>query len=361
MAVSFVLLGLLGVANALPLDLDGQFANQIKSVKDSLSTNSMWPCFAKECKKPTKKYEHILPGQPGVQWMDHGGYCGSWSVQRTAMVKGAWISQAQVRAHAKPGGGNDNEILATNIDDALKSLKLKAEGFDYKHLPTPQADAYRKWIKAKIVAGHGVVWMIMQPGERYPVYPTLPKNSSQYGHIEPVMGILSDHALNDTALYDDDYVVHFTDADVHPYYRSMQSLPDNTQYTGNCRSSHYTGYPCIYDQLGFGWAIEGFLDTAAALPLSLTVQPAKSEPNTRTGSKPEALSGTVTTTGLTAGTKYAIYRWDSVQAAFDYSKPHSVHRFTATSETEVYTDAESFSSDSATYYRCILDAGQVVV
>lgn len=280
------------------------------------------------------------------------------------MVKGAWISQAQVRAHTKHCAGNDNEILACNIDAALKSLKLKAEGFDYKHLPTPQADAYRKWIKAKIVAGHGVVWMIMQPGEQYPVYPDLPKNSSQYGHIEPVMGILSDHPLNDTALYDDDYVVHFTDADAHPYYRSMQSLPDNTKYTGNCRSSHYTGYPCIYDQLGFGWAIEGFLDNGGnqftIMPLSLTVDPVN-EPDIRTGSKPEALSGTLIATGLTAGTKYAIYRWGSVETAFDYSRPHSTHRFTATSDTEAYTDAESFASDSATYYRCILDAGKVVV
>lgn len=135
MAVSFFWLGLLGFANALPLDLDGQFANQIKSVQESLSTNSMWPCFAKECKKPTKKYEHILPGQPGVQWMDHGGYCGSWSVQRTAMVKGAWISQAQVRAHAKPGGGNDNEILATNIDDALKASSLRPKGLTTSTCP----------------------------------------------------------------------------------------------------------------------------------------------------------------------------------------------------------------------------------
>merc|ERR1711865_146784 len=131
-------------------------------------------------------------------------------------------------------------------------------------------------------------------------------------------------------------------------------------YTGNCRNSHYTGYPCIYDQLGFGWAIEGFLDTTTALPLSLTVDPVN-EPDTRTGSKPKALSGTLTATDLTAGTKYAIYRWGSVEAAFDYSKPHSIHRFTATSDTEVYTDTESFASGSATYYRCILDAGQVVV
>merc|ERR1712194_1005601 len=123
-----------------------------------------------------------------------------------------------------------------------------------------QQDAYRKWIKSKIVAGHAVVWMIMQPGEAYPAEPGLPKESP-YGHIEPVVGIMSDHPLNDTAWYDDDVVAHFNDADTHTYYRTMKSLPDNVNYTGNCGPvqtpwGHYTGFPCINDQLGFGWAIE---------------------------------------------------------------------------------------------------------
>merc|ERR1712216_151485 len=102
---------------------------------------------------------------------------------------------------------------------ALTKLKLKAEGFDYKHLPTPQADAYRSWIKQKLVAGHAIAWMIMLPGEKYPVYPGLPKNMSQYGHVEPVVGIMSDHPLNDTKFYDDDYIVHYTDANTNTFYR----------------------------------------------------------------------------------------------------------------------------------------------
>ena len=41
------------------------------------------------------KYERRVPSQPGYQWNDAGGYCGSWSVQRAALAKGAWISQQQ--------------------------------------------------------------------------------------------------------------------------------------------------------------------------------------------------------------------------------------------------------------------------
>eukprot|EP00747_Dinoflagellata_sp_TGD_P180888 gnl/TRDRNA2_/TRDRNA2_34094_c0_seq1.p1 gnl/TRDRNA2_/TRDRNA2_34094_c0~~gnl/TRDRNA2_/TRDRNA2_34094_c0_seq1.p1 ORF type:complete len:359 (+),score=13.58 gnl/TRDRNA2_/TRDRNA2_34094_c0_seq1:87-1163(+) len=318
-----------------------------------------FPCIAKECHKPDKKFSNLLNTQPGIQWMDHGGYCGSWSIQRAAMAKGAWISQAQVRNHTIPGGGHDNEILATNIDVALKNLKLKSEGFDYKNLPTPQADAYRKWIKEKLVAGHAIVWMIMLKGGQYPVYPHLPYGF--YSHVEPVVGILSDHPLNDTQWYDDDYIVHYTDADTETYYRSMASLPDDTTFSGNCAHPHYIGFPCIYEKYGFGWSIEGFLDDRKGLPLSLTIRPFRSEPDLREGRKPESLKGTVTVEGLTAGNKYAIYRWNSTDSAFDYSRPHSIHRFIAEKAVEVYTDPEVFSSAGTTYYRCVEDASDSIV
>lgn len=47
----------------------------------------------------------------------------------------------------------------------------------------------------------------MQPGQHYPVYNTLPKNTNQYGHIEPVVGIMVDKPLDDPNFYEDDYVV----------------------------------------------------------------------------------------------------------------------------------------------------------
>lgn len=90
--------------------------------------------------------------------MDAGGYCGSWSIQRAVIAKGAWISQQQVRNHTVPGGGHDEEILATNIDVAFRNLKIAAEGFDYKNLPVPQVDSYRKWIKKQLVNGHTLVY-----------------------------------------------------------------------------------------------------------------------------------------------------------------------------------------------------------
>merc|ERR1719230_1964899 len=127
-------------------------------------------CATGLCEKPERKYEWIADIQPGYQWNDAGGYCGSWAVQRATLGKGAWISQQQVRDHTSPGGGHDNEILSTNIEEALKNLKISFEGFDYLHEPLPQQDAYAKWLKKQLVAGNAVAWMILWSGQSYPIY-----------------------------------------------------------------------------------------------------------------------------------------------------------------------------------------------
>jgi len=314
-------------------------------------------CTVDVCGKPTKKFERMMNTQPGVQWMDHGGYCGSWAIQRATMAKGAWISQQQVRDHTVAGGGNDNEILETNIDLALKNLKLKAEGFDYEHLPTPQKDSYRKWIKQQLAAGNAVVAMIMYPGRHYPVYAGL--RYGLYSHIEPIVGILSDHPLTDQDFYDDDYTAHYNDAGTSTYYRRMDSMIGSYDgHTSSCPEVSGDGM-CFNDQRGFGWAIQGFQDEKPGLPLSLTVNPWKSEPNTREGESPTRLEGTITVENLQVGQQYSIYRWDSVSDAFDYTKG-PIHRFTAADTKQVYTDSRAIDSDSATYYRCLADSAIVV-
>ena len=91
---------------------------------------------------PSKRPPAPRPHKPGYQWDDAGGYCGSWAVQRATLAKGAYISQQQVRDHTSPGGGHDNEILSTNIVEALTNLKLSFEGFDFQTTPLPQQPAY---------------------------------------------------------------------------------------------------------------------------------------------------------------------------------------------------------------------------
>jgi len=176
-----------------------------------------------------------------------------------------------------------------------------------------------------------------------------------------VVGILSDHPLSDENFYDDDVILHYTDADTNTYYRTMASLPGDYMVLSRCPGHDYVGYPCINKQRGFGWSIQGFLDEASSLPVSLSIDQWQSEPDVRSGEKPSQLKGTLTVSNLTVGNHYVLFRWDGVADAFDKTKSTVVRRFTASKDTEVIEDPRSFQSDGATYYRCQADSEQLVV
>eukprot|EP00658_Telonema_sp_P-2_P047433 TRINITY_DN3607_c0_g6_i2.p1 TRINITY_DN3607_c0_g6~~TRINITY_DN3607_c0_g6_i2.p1 ORF type:complete len:300 (+),score=56.83 TRINITY_DN3607_c0_g6_i2:267-1166(+) len=296
-----------------------------------------------------------MPSQPGFQWDDAGGYCGSWATQRVTLAKGAWISQQQVRAHTSPCGGHDNEILSCNIEEALTNLKIDFEGFNYKSTPLPQTEAYFAWLKAHLAGGNAVAWMIMWSGQEYPIYNLTPP-AGMYGHVEPVIGIQSSHPLNHTQVYDDDTVLHFTDGGVNTVHRRITSLPGTWGGVGQQADCGAYSY-CIGNPYGFGWAVKGFTPDskqAVSVPASLRVDPWRSEPDTRSGQAPTELKGTLTVTGLIQGESYAIYRWDGVGEAFaDYSDKWLRTSFRATNGSFVYVDDKSFKSDGTTYYRAI--------
>lgn len=307
-------------------------------------------CESGLCAKPSLAYETILPGQPGIQWNDAGGYCGSFSIQRATLTRGAYISQEQVRNHTVAGGGNDNEILSTNIEEAFRQLKLDTEGFDYVNNTAPMQDVYFRWLKKQLVSGNPVTWMIMWSGQSYPIYGLTPP-AGLYGHVEPVMGIMSNYALTDEEVYDDDVVVHFTDGGLNTVYRNLKSMAGD--WTGpvgkaNCHSYRY----CI-GPYSFGWAIKDFKDTrAGALPAYLHINPSRSEPDTRSGERPNQLKGTLTVSGGLAGQKYNIYRWDSVEEAFTYDAKYIVKTFVAPQNGDfVFADPNTFRSNGLTYYR----------
>lgn len=309
-------------------------------------------CEGGLCEKPITKYERILPAQPGFQWNDAGGYCGSWAIQRAMLTKGAYISQGQTRAHTVPGGGNDNEILSTNIEVAFKNLKILAEGFDYKSHLLPQQDAYFRWLKKQLVQGHPVTWMIMWDGQEYPIYGLEPP-AGLYGHVEPVIGIQSNHPLTDENVYDDDVAVHFTDGGLNTVYKPISSLGGmwaKVGDKGHCLDGRY----CI-GPYSFGWGIQGYADDTAYPPvhLSLSISPSASEPDTRAGEPPKPIHGTVTISDVTPGSTYHLYRWDSVEDALTYTPEFKYHVFIGNGTTYTYSDPKPFMSDSATYYRAI--------
>merc|ERR1712003_408850 len=88
--------------------------------------------------------------------------------------------------------------------------------------------------------------------------------------------------------------------------RSMKSLVGAYDGESSCPgTSGDPQYICLNPTYGYGWALQGFNDERAGLPVSLSVNPWQSEPDTRNGQKPVQLTGTLHIEGLTAGQHYA--------------------------------------------------------
>lgn len=338
----------------------------LEKLKNADRTDTYEVCKSASCEAPPHKYQRVIPTQPGIQWDQHGGYCGAWSVQRAAMAKGAYISQQQVRDHAKYGGGHDEEILNTNIDGALKKLKIKAEGFEYNVLPEPQSEEYLSFMKKQLIVGNAVIWMVMFSGDSYPDdgYEYDNTTNGIYGHIEPVVGILSNHPLSDETVHDDDVFAYYDDASKTTHYVTPRKVPGDCSFGtgGHCRARCRTGLfgQCVWKERGYMWGIQGFADEHDAVPLSLSISPWASEPYTRGGAKPIEITGTLTATALRTGSKYDVYRWNSAEEAFYYNETNKIASFTASSDTHVFEDPTKFLSSSATYYRCVIASSGAV-
>merc|ERR1711862_140054 len=79
------------------------------------------------------------------------------------------------------------------------------------------------FLKKQLVAGNPVTWFIMWSGQTYPIY-DLELPHGVYGHVEPVIGIQSNHPLSDETVYDDDVLVHFDDNSKNTIYKPFKTL-----------------------------------------------------------------------------------------------------------------------------------------
>jgi len=196
------------------------------------------------------------------------------------------------------------------------------------------------------------------------------RTNGVYDHIEPVVGILSDYPLTDDTVHENDVFAYFDDAGKETNYVRQSKVPGTCHFPDpdsnqeHCRhecKSFLPGSQCVWDQRGYIYAIQDLADDREAVSMSLSISPFASEPYTRGGEKPIEITGTLTASGLKAGSKYDIYRWDSAEKAFAYDDSNKIHTFTASSDTFTFKDPKKFLSDTATYYRCVPASGVGVV
>ena len=326
------------------------------------------------CTPPATKYSRVIAGPtPGRQWNIAGGFCGAFSLQHAALAQGAWISQDLVRKANRDQPGPHNmhgdttvgfEVMPSNVAYTAAALRLAFDEWDYTQ-PQPQAAAYLAWMKRQLAAGSVVAFFPICKGDSHECYTDSCPNGGHCDHVEPIYGLFSNHPLSDGTVYADDYILHASDQDLEPYYRPLLSLPDTMAMEGNCASAgagfgRNEMYPCIPEDVTYGLAVTGLNVSGVALqPVALLTAGSAGEPDVRTGAPAVPLSGTVIVSALTAGAKYALYRYNST-TSLPASPPlaataQAVTRFTAQGDTWQWADPVSFPSNGATYYLAAAD------
>ena len=209
----------------------------------SLAAGAAACVYPGTCTPPVAAFSRVIPGpQPGVQWETSGGFCGAFSTQHAALAFGAWISQDLVRKanRLQPGPhfmhGDSTvgyEVMPSNVAYTAHALRLRYVEWDPLQ-PTPQAPAYKRWLKAHLAQGHPIVWFPICKGDPHQCYPDSCPNGGACDHVEPIWGLFSNHSLDDPQVYDDDVILHASDQDLEPYYRPLNSLDDDLSMEGNC-------------------------------------------------------------------------------------------------------------------------------
>jgi len=326
-------------------------------------------CAPGVCVEPAAKFKKVLTIKPRQQWNIEGGFCGSISIQVLLMGHGAWVSEDLIRKAnigAKCFGHNETkegcEVGPENYAETAKGLRLKYDVWDYTQ-PKPQAKAFKAWLKSHLVRGAPVMWAPMEKGAfpHQPYGPTSTPGGGAFDHHEPIIGIGSNHNLSDATVYDDDWLLHYSNQDLMPYYRHFSSLEDGLHMNGNCKSASTSypnreAFPCFYDQVTYGLAVSGFDHSTPTLPVQIDVDH-QIEPNVRSSQKPVPFQATVTVSSLTAGQAYTLYRYKGFNSFpakdFEHGYDHKLP-FVASSSTFTYKDPDSFLSNGAVYYIAVL-------
>lgn len=274
---------------------------------------------------------------PRHQWENGHGYCGETSVQSIGLHFGAWISQQIVR---DAGGGEF--LLAVNDAKALKALHFDFVSWDYKNQSTPQFDDFAVWTKSHLVQNHPVIVAL---------YVTDGDNDPDYDHIVPAVGVdysrLSSYDASDTLIFNDD----FND-------RIQRTFGNLVATRSSCAYDTLSG-GCIPKKYDYGTAVSGITDKQkVSLPVAMAVD-RSDEPNVSTGEAPAPIHATITVSGLTAGKKYALLRFDDTDdlpttgSASDFLKSKYGIRVDFTAGGPNWTYADSFMSDGVAYYRAV--------
>ena len=292
------------------------------------------------------------------------GYCGSASVQTAGIFFGNWLSEDAIRGTSGGHNGNHQLLIAydkdlsvkgTSVADACRALVMNCSMWDYSSAPSPQHGAFVAWAAAAIGRGEpvimGVYWGV--------------ESDDDYDHIVPMVGYDSDSSSNDSSNSSSSSssssvsAVYFNDLHTNASLRAELPTFVTTRQGCNSAARFGPGAFCLPKRTNYGLAVRGNQDVRGVLLPTRLALDAWTEPDySREDAQraaPSLLGATVTVSGLAAGARYALLRFEDPAAVphenFLNSAFSSKTEFVAAAGT--WSQRATFMSNSTTFFRSV--------
>ncbi|MFN6203481.1 MAG: S8 family peptidase [Acidobacteriota bacterium] len=305
---------------------------------------------------------------PRFQWGANYGYCGEVSFISAGLYYGQYLSQYDARSLAN-GTGKQNRAssqLLLGVNDSAAADRMHLAMTKWSGIGT---SAFLSWVKKNVLAGAPVVIAVFTNSWIFDGDARPTAGDSEYDHIVPVHSITTNHGLTDASYYDDDTLT-FSDNGLYgddtptgsPYHFTYAfGLFPRTRAQANLKTGPVYSLPL--NTANYGVAFTGVKDAyRETLPVRITTSTNAELPSIANGSNTrpaaQAVTLTVTVSGLVPGKAYKLYRYNSMAAVPDGSfnanaaKASSVWPITITSGS-TYVLTQSIMSNQSVAYRAV--------
>lgn len=255
------------------------------------------------------------------QWNSNAGYCGEVSLISAGLYYGQYISQYDARAIATKNRPQNKSQLLLGKNDAYAAAQMHLRAVEWDTQSEQNPNQFLVWVKTNVVKGYPVAIGIFT--NEYRFYNNSDPNAGddEYDHIVPVIGVESNHALNDPNYYGDDTII-FSDNGLwgnekNPPYifnYSCDAFQADRQQANAKNGAVYS----LYDGgSNYGLAITGVMDrNGDTVPVRVDTNVNYECPaiKNKTNSRPASMSLilTITVSGLQPHVVYNLYKYNNL-------------------------------------------------
>jgi hypothetical protein len=308
---------------------------------------------------------------PRLQWNANNGYCGEVSFISAGLYYGQYLSQYDARAIASNNGDQSkaSSQLLIGVNDTYAATQMHLTYVEWNTKSETNTNAFLAWVTGEVVAGYPVAIGIYTNEYLFYGKTSPTAGDPDYDHIVPVTGISSTSPLTNPATYYATNTITFNDnglwtgtASGQPQY--VFSYPFGTFEATRKQANAENGniYSVSSDGSNYGIAITGVIDqNHETVPVSVATNLNYEKPAIKNGSNvrpsPEPLTLTVTVSGLQSGTKYNLYRYNSMaqvpNAAFNANASEAYEKWTFTASSSTHVTTENIESSDEAIYRAV--------